>query len=294
MNESLLTITNHKTGQKVDYTYDDKVKISTKESREKSKKHLQKDKIRYLTKLQNDELGGFIFVIFEYCKGLTINEELTQSDLSRLFMLATFTGYDGVLMFDNATAINKTNMNKIINISESKFLEFYYKLKKLDILIEESKTILKLNKNYFFKGEIKKHKDYIQKNDYTRIYIKVIRDLYNKISARSHKQLGILFMLIPYINREWNILCENPNEPNINLITPLTLGKMMELLNYDIKNSTRIKNELLRIKTKDMQNIIAFVQTDTDFRENKILINPNVIYGGLEDNRADLLRKVFV
>jgi len=142
----------------------------------------------------NKELGGFIFILFKYGdKIFSQLPELIQEDITKLFYLAIFVDYKGILIY-NKEPMTRRTMQRLIGISREKFSLFFNKLKNLNILIQDN-NIIKINKCYFLKGEIEKN---IKTNfNYTRLYIESIKYLYENVSVRKHKQLGAYFKIIP-------------------------------------------------------------------------------------------------
>ena len=63
-----------------------------------------------------------------------------------------------------------------------------------------------------------------------------------------HTNLGYIFKLIPYVNCEYNIICHNPLEKDLDLIEPMTVGEFCEAIGYDKTNASRlikIYNEII-------------------------------------------------
>jgi len=209
------------TGELKEFTEQDGFKYSTNETREIIKLKREQQQKKEFFQTYTNEYGGFIFSIFKHCKEFSNHKELNQCDLARLIMLATYVGYNGMLLSDNAKSINKNNMNQVLKLGNETFCKFYNKLVNLNIIYQDEDKLY-LNKQYFFKGEVSVHKAYIKQKDYTRLYINSIRYLYNNVSATKHKHLGLIFRMIPYINLKWNLLCINPTENNLELINIIT------------------------------------------------------------------------
>ncbi|KNY26347.1 hypothetical protein [Pseudobacteroides cellulosolvens] len=279
------------TGERTEFTKDDKPIILTEkdrhkqaELRDKQKKALQKENKVFFMKDYNKEISGsFIFMIYRYCKS---KKDLTQADLTRLIYLASFVTYEGILTFDNRTVLTKQNLNQLVlKLHKETFYTFYNKIVKLKI-IEEKEDKLYLNKAHFFKGFPAEHKKFILKRNYIRIYIDAIQHLYKNTPVKNHKQLGIIFMLIPFINRYWNILCTNPDEQNLELLNILTLDNLAAILGYNKKYLFQLKKELKKIKLADGKNVLIFIEKDIDSNKKEICINPKIIYGDSEPEYA--------
>ena len=169
MGEYRIVVTNMETGVSKEYGSD--VQISTQESRERAKRHIKKRADDCLLRTFNKNMGGFIFAVFEMGKEFNRHKEvLTQADLIRLIVLGTYVNYGGVLLFDNARLVKKSNMNEILGLGKSAYTEFYNKLISVGILmVMEDK--LYINRGYFFKGELGRHRNTAADKQYTRLTI---------------------------------------------------------------------------------------------------------------------------
>lgn len=280
-----------KSGLSKEFGAESEIRISTFDSRKRARYYIKKRADNNLLREFNKDMGGFIFAVFEMSKEFNRHAEvLTQADLSRLIVLGTYLNYNGVLIFDNARLVKKSNMNEILGLGKSAYTEFYTKLISLGILmVVEDK--LYINRGYLFKGEIGRHRSTAVDKQYTRVYIDTVRALYNQTPSRSHKLLGMLFRLIPYINKEWNIVSHNPNETLLEAVKPMTLGELTTTLGYDSDNASKLKRDMLSITTKNGYRAVAFVQAEQDTRKMKIFVNPQVIYGGNDINKVCMLEK---
>jgi len=279
------------TGERTDYTKEDNPIIITDKERQQQEESrtkqraMQKKKSQVLVmKDYNKEISGkFIFMIYQYCK---TKKELSQADLTRLILMATYVNYDGVLTYDNRTILTKQNMNNLVlHLHKETYYNFYKKMVRLKIIKEEDNKLI-LNKSYYFKGFPADHQKFIRQRNYIRIYIEAIQYLYRNVPIKSHKQLGIIFYLIPFINRYWNILCKNPDEENLELVEVLTLDNLAEILDYSPKYLFQLKKDLKKIKLNDGKNIIIFIEKDVDSSIKQICINPMIIYGDSDPDYA--------
>lgn len=290
MEQNIKRVIDLTTGEYKDYKSSDNLQITTIADRTKKKEYIEGEKKRQLIRTYNADISHFIFFIYKYCK---LNDKLDQKDMTRLIMLATYVNYKGYLMNDNSKAITKNQLMKILKLSKQSFYDFWNKIEDLKIISEENGKIY-LKKSLFFKGSVKEHKKYIQGKSLTRLYINNIRYLYNSVPVKQHKQLGIIFMLIPYINHYHNILCTNPNESILDDVEVMTLQDVLKILGYNASYISSLKKDLLKLKLEDGRNLIIFAQKEIGEKKKQIIINPEVIYG---DNEAEyafkLIQKFF-
>lgn len=278
------------TGEKIGYIYETDTIIHEEQRQAIKQAYKRKEELTQLEQY-NQSLGGFIFAIYEYSKEINKHEEiLIQSDLTRLVLLATYINYEGYLTYDNGNNITKKNMNNILSLSRSKFIKFYNKMTSLNIIKEVGGKV-QIDKEYFYKGDIKKIKNVLKEDKtYTRIYINTFRELYNSCTTRQHKVLGLVYRIIPYINYEWNIICHNPKEGDWKKSNMMNLGELADILGYN--NATELKRGLMKFKVRE-QKVFGFFNTQKDTRTDQIVISPYVIYQGNNFERLEYLRGLF-
>ena len=286
--ENTIIVGNIKKGDPVvKATSKDGVKYSTAESREIYKKEIaQKEadgKIKvYYSRSQEDK---FIWMIYKLYQEINkYSEVLTSSDLTRLIYIATFVDWRGRLMLTEQTLMTKDLLKEKLRLSRNKFSELYKKLIDLNILIEyidndAGETIYYMNPDYFFKGELDKT-TFTDNKRCTRLFTKEIQHLYESTTTKSHKTLSVLFRTIPYLNIKYNIVCKNPEEMCADLIQPMTMKELGEILGYSEKRIQELRKEFTNIKTTDNKYLIVFTTSDWNINYSKIIINPKVIYSG--------------
>lgn len=242
----------------------------------------------------NKELGGFVFALFKYSNDLLKDcPELTPEDITKLFYLATFVDYEGYLIYENQY-IKRKKVQELLRMSNHAFITFINKVKKLKIILEDDNRNIKIVKDYFSKGEL--DNEIKQYYDYTRIYIKTIRYLFENVSIRKHKQLGNYFKMIPYIHRQQNLLCWNPSS-NCDSITLMHVKELKNILGYH-KNGVRgFIKELLSTKLENGHSIVGFFRTEYDEGKSYIIVNPDVFYGGnfdIKDGRSSIIKWFYI
>lgn len=268
----------------------DKLLIQRESQKEAIEKSKRTKKLNKEMEKINKELGGFVFALFKYSDDL-LNDfpELTPEDITKLFYLATFVDYEGYLIYEDQY-MKRKKMQELLKMSNHAFMTFINKVKKLKIIIEDENKNIKIIKDYFSKGELDKEiKEYY---DYTRLYIKTIRCLFENVSIRKHKKLGNYFKMIPYIHRQHNILCWNPTSKYEN-IQRLTVGDLKDILGIHRNTARAFINELLDTTLIDGQEIVVFIKNDKNDANLPILFNPNVFYGGnfdIEGGRDSIMK----
>lgn len=222
---------------------------------------------------------GFVLMYYVKDQLLLKATGLDYQDIARTLMLGTYLGYDEktnnmLVVKRNQRVIEpmtRADMMNILGLSESTFKRFLRNAKTSGILIEDKKKFY-LSKEYFVKGNPR------SKTEYTRLYVKPIRNLFEGTKTKDHKSIGIIMSLIPFLNYDLNYL-ENSDG------TPMSLQQMNDLLEYDESNTNRLFKQLRALKVEfgsDEHHIITqmVLNEASEEREEKIYINPMIVYRG--------------
>lgn len=216
--------------------------------------------------------SDFTWIVFEYGKELLPN--IKDQSLVRLIYLSTICDYDGVLP-------PKSVIKKKLKLSDKYWSYFFKEMRSNNLILEDEETgALCLNKDFFIKGSLKEMSD---KRDCTRLFCNFIQDVYDACdNIKSINQISYLYKLIPFVNRRTNIVCYNPKEQDPEKVYPITLGEFCDMIGYSRKNARRLVSDLLSLKCNG-QNLIGFFVTNLNQTSWKIIVNPNIYYGGQND-----------
>lgn len=285
-----LRVTNTDTGEVTDIVVkaNEELNITTKKklTEDQKKAYHNKQIVEALKQAENDEmkrtnknLGGFVNAYYVKEQLLLKETGLDYQDIARVLYLGTHLGYDNgnmLVMKQNQRRIepmNRTDMMILLGLKERALKTFISNAKKSGVLIEVKKQFF-LSEEYFTKGEAK-----IKDNKgYTRIYVNPIKNLFNGVESRSHKSIGIIMSLIPFLNYDWNYLEKSNGDY-------MSLQEMNELLGYSEDNTSRLFKKLrgLKVQLGDKEHrIIAqmVLNEASDEREERIYINPIICYRG--------------
>lgn len=221
----------------------------------------------------NEENGGFVFTFYNLADH--IGNELTKADLARLLFLATHLTYNGnILKFDNGVAITKKNMPELLGLKNEAFNKFYKTVTQLSILVEShSGERISMCEDYFYKGSLPKNITE-QGIAYTRTYVKGIRYLYAQYgTTRKAGQLGLLYLVIPYIHKDTNILATNTDEQERRFIEALTLEEVANILGYTPNKVTTALTSVI------LGDEYVFMITQVG-NEKNVVVNPRVFWRG--------------
>lgn len=123
-----------------------------------------------------------------------------------------------------------------------------------------------------------------------KIYKKGIRILFESVNKSEHKHLGYIFALLPYVNFEYNVLCKNPDEKDLNSIEPISLKDFCIMIGFDISHLNRLKKIYSAIRFNvdgEQRRFVAFVNDGTDIKRSTICINPRVLYSGSDYTKVE-------
>lgn len=233
-----------------------------------------------LRKHQQD-YGGYVFTFFNAMQSISERfPSLTQSDMARLMFIGTYVSYNdgeanhGYLRHDNGVTLNKKTLGELLGMSRNKYSELYKKLIDENI-IAEMPDGLAVNPTVFYRGE---HVESFRGDyQYTRLFRKTARELYAKFNGRSIRKLGVIYSILPYVNFNFNIVCNNPQQVIDGKVETMKLKDLATRLGYkDYKHLLKIMREI----TYQDKPVFKFVDDGKNRRSSYIIVNPSVIYAG--------------
>lgn len=283
---------NYLTGESVELDLNDYIvtdKTTEQWHREQRKKALEKKAII-------EARADYPFVWALYSGSSLLLQELSGSHVSMAFLLATYCDYDGFLSTGKAP-VQKEQLEKLLGVSRSTAWRFWETVSNLEIFEESEDKRILVNDEYFRRGKIKKSEFATmsaQNKFVTRLYIHAIRSLYEKATSSSIKSLCYLFQIIPYLNREYNIICHNPLEEKLELLKPMNLGEFCRTVGYDENNSSRLLSALIEPKFKNgnkAESAMRYVISSKlrDKSSYNLFVNPNVYYAGTRWDEVKVL-----
>lgn len=209
--------------------------------------------------------------------------EIIPSDLTKLVYLHSCGRFkDNTLMRSERQPMTVDDLPQILNTSAETVRKFLKNVVPKYLTIDDDKVIHS-NDNYFIKGRLKN-------NTWIKVYQSGIKSLYQSNAKTAQKQIGYIFMLLPYLNIEYNVLCHNPDETDFEKIQPMTATEFCHNIGYDTTQYKRLINAYGRIIINvngKMEKFCSFLIENTDLSKAKIIVNPEVLYSG---NHKDELK----
>lgn len=224
-----------------------------------------------------DTYGSFYFNFYKRIK-------IEGQFLFRFIYLCSFMNYDGYLS-DGRRLLREADFIDILLLGKSEYYKTKDYLLEKDLISINAEGLISVNSKYCKKGKINKTKVV----EVIRMFNNGIQELYQKALPREHKKLAILLDILPYINYKYNIICYNPTEENIELIKPIKMPDLCEMLGYDRSNSSRIKKQLFSLRVSG-EKVIGLWQVEN---VDALLVNPRVYYKGGEEKGLDYLEAIF-
>ena len=284
MNTKDLVVFNKNTGEIIDG-----ITILTPEDKLLQRQMINLKKQKEINWISSGE-ENFIFYLFN-----KHFDDLSSQSIVRLIYIATYIDYsNNILCYDNKVLLTKKDIKKLMLLSDSVFKRWFNEMINKKYIIQKENNFYITDK-YFRKGQLNKNLSDYKNSKYTRIYINAVRKLYLTTKSTSHSVLGYIFQLIPFVNLQWNIVCNNPLEPDKDLINPLTIGEFCDIIGYDKKNAKRLIKIIASIKFEWKNKIQRFCSYiyDSDITNMMIFINPNIFYSGDNFSEVEVLGVFF-
>ena len=259
-------------------------KYYTPESQRKWRDYQKFKEKNELRKIANDELGKFFFVQ----NNETFNTLLPQT-VTRLIFLNTFINYgDNKLMLTKRTPMKRKDLSKVLGVSKAVVTGFWKEVSP-EYIQEKDDGLIFTNTDVFIRRRLNQRGIY---NPYQKFYIDGIRKLYQATDVTNHKHLGYIFKMLPFINLEYNVLCYNPLEPDLEKVKFMSLSEFCSAIDYDVSHLNRLFAIYKRIKfdvKESQEKFCAFAWDGLNRESAKIFVNPHILYNGTNYNNVELL-----
>ncbi len=219
---------------------------------------------------------------------------LKCATLTRLILLSAYMDYEGVLVCDNGDRMTTAMMQDILHVGYGTLRMIIKELKSADVMTFGKD--IRINPKIAFRGRQNRVEQAMlsQENKIiTRLYRNGIRALCNFSDGVSANKRSYLFRIMPFVNREYNIVCFNPCERNLTKINPISLSDLSEMIGYGRSQAYRLKSLLLDpvFETANgISNAVHYVPcAEIGGKHNCLFINPEVYYGGSRHNEVRIL-----
>lgn len=167
-------------------------------------------------------------------------DKLSCPLLGHAVMLASFMKYDGCLyQHENSRyPVEKNELAEAMGVSLRTLSRAINQLKANDILQEVTLPIygkeckaFKMNPDFFYRGKYERKKN---SGKTAKLFLETVQCLYKENGAA---QTGFFCKLLPYLDKELNVICSNPNRNNkFELAIPLGVEEIAEVTGTAVGN----------------------------------------------------------
>lgn len=259
--------------------------IYTPEDLERINERKLKQKEFLERKRSSEELGKFSFME----AGGGGLSTLKPATIARLAYLSTYLRFGTNCLYrTQRTPMCKDDLPEVMHLSVSTVDRFWKEVSPGYLNTDDAGNLI-LCGDSFIHGSLQKGEEC---GRYTKIYTDTIRNLYRTTATSNHKQLGYIFLMLPYINIEYNALCYNPFETDSEEIVYMTVSEFCKAIGHSYATSHRLRKAYSEI-TFDVEGkkelFCAFVYDGIHEEKAKIFINPRIIYSGSRWEKVALL-----
>lgn len=255
-------------------------KCYTPESQRLYKERKEQERKHNIRRLKEKELGNFYFTSRK--EDFT---DISPESLTRLIYLNTFIAYGNRVMLTERTPMHHRDLSGVLKLSKATITRFWKEVSPKYIKETDEGLILS-NDVIFRRGAIK------EGDSYQRMYIKGIRSLYESTDKCNHKYLGFLFRLLPFVNIEYNVVCSNPFEKDLERVELISIADFCNMIGYDKAHINKLIRIYQNIKFdigEKLERFCSFTYDGISRQNAKIFINPHILYCGSDYTKVEVL-----
>lgn len=261
------------------------ITMHDKDDRRRAKEYWERQNARELRRADHGPLGKF------FLSGCRDNQfaGLSPQDTARLIYTVSFMGYDSVLKRNERSKMKIADLEQTLNLSKSTFIRFWDKVNERFIFENEDGTLIV--KDCFFRGKQKKIEERLIK-----VFIRQIQALYRNTPVSKHRYLGYIFQLLSYINVQYNVLCYNPLEADLEQVSLMTIKDFCRIIGYNESQVSRLSKAYSDIVFQcdgEIRRFCAFVDCGRPTDDRFVIVNPRVFYAGDCFERVEVLGLFF-
>lgn len=275
------------------------IKITNPDSKIKKDTFLRrKDSEHYIT----CNLGNFYHFIYgmyieEMEDGTLVNKitELEAKYMVRFFRLCCEMDYDT----GDLIKYSKGGRGKVKEYMTRREVQFTLDIGETELkttlaylrdknMISYDKSKFSITEDSIIRGKLKTKKEDNLISGVIRVFIHGYKYIYDNIKPRERKYLFYLFLLLPYINIYYNVICrpEDACKQVYTDIQPLGNMEIRKLFGNDNKTTKKILDFFLRVSV-DSSGLIMRITTEG---RDEYIINPRFLYAG---NNSEYLNIIF-
>lgn len=219
--------------------------------------------------------GSYTWLMYKVSSPM-FNWEISDANISRLIYLSTFLSYKDNIVSYSGLPIKTTDLSDILGTTKRTAYNFISECTKANLMSVDEEKIIHLCSSFsriaYLKRKIPPECSVI------RLYHDGIQKLYRTYGIDSPKKLACLFTIIPWVNKETNVVSINPLETDRLRVGALKFSAVCKITGHNPDNKHRIISYLDELKTL-MWDAVHLKGEGT----NRItIVNPRVYYGGTD------------
>lgn len=248
------------------------VTMQDEKDRRRAREYWERQNAKVLRRTDHGPLGQFYMTA---CRDSQFSELMPQ-DTARLIYTASFMGYDNILKLNERQNMTVEDLENILQLSKSTFTRFWAKVKGQFVFEQEDGSIIV--RDCFFRGKQKAIHERL-----TKVFIQKIQALYRSTPVSKHRYLGYIFQLLSYVNVQYNVLCQNPLETELDQVSLITIRGFCRMIGYNESQVSRLKKVYSDIVFQcdgELRHFCAFVDCGRKTDDRFVIVNPRVFYAG--------------
>lgn len=262
--------------------------IRTPEDQQRYREHVEREQRKYL---KRSIAPHFYFAISKNRCG-----SIKPQTLARIFFLATYLEHGRSELYrTERKLLTKAELPALMRLSPKAFYRFWAEVEGQYLTERDDGALVICND--FFREALGGHRQQAQSEcEFQRIFIESLRELYWQTPVAKHRYLGYLFLILPYINWQFNILCKNPETTELNEIEFLTLDEFCDCIGYDKSKRARliaIYDSLVFTWQGKQQRLCSYLQ-NVARKQEYFILNPRIIYRGTDPRKVEALGMFFL
>ena len=221
---------------------------------------LQKKNARYQDKT------NFVWLNFHY--GTNLELPVDRAVAVRLLYFGTACGNDGIIQKNKL-------MDAKLNLDKNQQTVFFRQTLQTGLLRQDGSA-------FFINPEVISYGEYESNSDHIRIFSAYYRMLCE--SAYSQADLNRIFyflQMIPYLNRQTNILSHNQTEQDIERVAYMSFKEFCIKIGYNPAHSAKLKKQLSAFRING-ELVIGFFNHISELTPSgsNVILNPRLCFGG--------------
>ncbi|MFY0546342.1 hypothetical protein [Brevibacillus sp. H7] len=210
---------------------------------------------------------------------------LDDTTLGYLLILQTVLQYDGTLGTSKRRFTKVKDFESVLNVKERQAKKVIKILRDVDVLRVNDEGVYCMNPTYHWKGSFLSSD--AQKN--VKLITSSIQGLVD--AGVKAKDLGAVYLLLPYISYRSNLIVHNPCEVNVEKLQPMNLEEIADVIKHD---ATKVSTKLRKITfTSSKGEMYAFSIASTG-RTCNVIVNPLLVRRLADEKAQELLSYEFL